>query len=94
MCMSIKGPRGCGKTTRILELANGNNGYVVTINTINARTLAKEHGFDNIKGFIDYREYVNNFEKYMRDRDYYYLDDIENFVKQIGNIGAYTSSID
>lgn len=94
MCMAIKGPRGCGKTTRILELANGNNGYVVTSNTINARMMAKEYGFDNIKGFISYNDYVHKLEHYRKDHDYYYLDDIENFVRQIGNIGAYTSSID
>jgi len=92
--MSIKGRRGSGKTTRLLELANKNCGIVVKINTISARTIAKENGFDAIKDFITYSDYIANIKEYMRSRDLYYLDDIENFVKSMDIVDAYTTSID
>lgn len=94
MCISIKGRRGSGKTTRLLELANKNCGIVVTMNTISARTIAKENGFDAIKDFITYSDYIANITEYMRSRDSYYLDDIERLISYIGNIEAYTTSID
>lgn len=94
MCMSIKGRRGSGKTTRLLELANKNCGVVVTTNTISARMIAKENGFDAIKDFITYSDYIANIKEHMRSRDLYYLDDIENFVKSMNIVDAYTASID
>lgn len=94
MCMSIKGPRGCGKSTRLLEIANENNGIFVTGNTISARILAREQGFDNIKDIVDYHTYIHDLKHNMLSQDKYYLDDIEFLIKSIGNIDAYTSSTD
>ena len=88
----IIGQRGSGKTYRLFEEADQVGGIIVGANPIDLRTAARMKGFLNIKNFIGYSDFI---EDYCQNVEYkYFIDNIEIFVSHIfPQVQNYTVSI-
>lgn len=88
----IIGQRGSGKTYRLFEEADQAGGIIVGANPIDLRTAARMKGFLNIKNFIGYNDFI---EDYCANVDnVYFIDNIESFVSNIfPQVQNYTVSI-
>ena len=90
----IRLPRGCGKTFLMLKLANEHGGVIVGRDTTRLREKAKYYGFDNIKGFISYGEYISNAPKAPDPYAQYFIDNFEELAKYLPQVGAISVSTD
>jgi hypothetical protein len=87
----IIGQKGSGKTYRLFEQADAVGGIIVGENPKNLRIIARTKGFDKIKDFIDYETYINLMGM---TGDYYFIDNIEDFVKKVFyDVQGFTVSI-
>ena len=80
--------RGSGKTSRLMLLAKESNGVLVCSNPWAMKAKAQAYG---LTGFdiISYHDYLqHNYP----DGKNCYIDEIELFVKSLGNLSGYTLS--
>lgn len=90
----IRLPRGGGKTFLMLKMANEQGGIIVGRHTAKLRELAKYYGFDRIKDFISYGEYLSNIPKPPNSYSQYFIDNFEEMAKYLPLIGAISVSTD
>lgn len=83
-------PRGAGKTTEILHLAEENNAIVVCSNPRIYEKLAQMRGFNSDITFISYDEYLN--KQYSSDTPIL-IDEIDGLMQKLkGHILGYSLS--
>lgn len=90
----IRLPRGCGKTFLMLKMANEQGGVIVGKHTARLREKAKYYGFDRIKDFISYGEYLSNIPKAPDSYSQYFIDNFEEMAKYLPQVGAISVSTD
>jgi hypothetical protein len=90
----IRLPRGCGKTFLMLKLANERGGVIVGKHTARLREKAKYYGFDKIKDFISYGEYLNDAPNAPDPYSQYFIDNFEELAKYLPQVGAISVSTD
>ena len=83
----IIGGRSQGKTRQLMELAKEKHGVLVCENPYSMRTKAHAYG---LTGFdiISYQDFFDAPNK----NEPYFIDEMENFVKNYYNINGYTLS--
>jgi len=90
----IRLPRGCGKTFLMLKLANEQGGVIVGKHTARLREKAKCYGFDNIRDFISYGEYLHSAPMAPDSYVQYFIDNFEEMAKYLPQVGAISISTD
>lgn len=90
----IRLPRGCGKTFLMLKLANEQGGVIVGKHPEKLRERAKYYGFDDIRGFISYGEYLHNAPIAPETYVQYFIDNFEELAKYLPQVGAISVSTD
>ncbi len=86
----IIGPRGSGKTNKLMQLAKDNDGILVCANPDAMRVKSYDYG---LIGFdiISYTDYVKH--RYDNHKPIF-IDEIDTFVKSLGlNLNGYTLTI-
>ena len=82
--------RGSGKTSRLMLLAQENNGVFVCANPYGMREKAKNYGFSGfeIVSYEDYLQHNYSYDKMV------FIDELELFVKSLGNnLNGYSLSL-
>ena len=73
--------RGSGKTSRLMLLAQENNGIFVCANPYGMREKAKNYGFSGFE-IVSYEDYLKHNYSYNK---MVFIDELESFVKSLGN---------
>ena len=74
--------RGSGKTSRLMLLAQENNGIFVCANPYRMREKAKNYGFSGFE-IVSYQDFLKqNYSYYDK---MVFIDELESFVKSLGN---------
>ena len=85
----ITGPRGSGKTTKLLELAAENDGIVVSFNTQYMRRMVQLCDLKKVR-VVSYDMFLSEvYQGYNRGRKYY-IDELECFLHYLG-VEGYTA---
>ena len=88
----IIGQRGSGKTYRLFEQADEQGGIIVGAEPVLLRMAARMKGFSNIKNFIAYNDFIEDYCKSIDNC--YFIDDLEAFMNSIfPQVQNYTVSI-
>ena len=74
--------RGSGKTSRLMLLAQENNGVFVCANPYGMREKAKNYGFSGFE-IVSYEDYLKHNYSYNK---MVFIDELELFVKSLGKI--------
>jgi hypothetical protein len=78
----------------MLKLANEQEGVIVGKHPIKLREKAKYYGFENIRDFIGYREYLHNAPIAPETHVQYFIDNFEELAKYLPQVGAISVSTD
>ena len=82
--------RGSRKTSRLMLLAQENNGVFVCANPYRMREKAKDYGFSGFE-IISYEDYLKHNYSYNK---MVFIDELELFVKSLGNnLNGYSLSL-
>ena len=82
--------RGSGKTSRLMLLAQENNGVFVCANPHGMREKAKNYGFSSFE-IVSYKDYLEHNYSYNK---MVFIDELELFVKSLGNnLNGYSLSL-
>ena len=82
--------RGSGKTSRLMLLAQENNGVFVCANPHGMREKAKNYGFSGFE-IVSYEDYLKHNYSYNK---MVFIDELELFVKSLGNnLNGYSLSL-
>lgn len=82
--------RGSGKTSRLMLLAQENNGVFVCANPYGMREKAKNYGFSGFE-IVSYEDYLKHNYSYNK---MVFIDELELFVKSLGNnLNGYSLSL-
>ena len=82
--------RGSGKTSRLMLLAQENNGIFVCANPYGMREKAKNYGFSGFE-IVSYEDYLKHNYSYNK---MVFIDELELFVKSLGNnLNGYSLSL-
>lgn len=83
--------RGSGKTSRLMLLAQENNGVFVCANPHGMRDKAKNYGFSSFE-IVSYKDYLEHNYSYGK---MVFVDELELFVKSLGNnLNGYSLSLE
>lgn len=83
--------RGSGKTSRLMLLAQENNGVFVCANPHGMREKAKNYGFSSFE-IVSYKDYLEHNYSYGK---MVFVDELELFVKLLGNnLNGYSLSLE
>lgn len=82
--------RGSGKTSRLMLLAQENNGVFVCANPYGMREKAKNYGFSSFE-IVSYKDYLEHNYSYGK---MVFIDELDLFVKSLGNnLNGYSLSL-
>ena len=82
--------RGSGKTSRLMLLAQENNGVFVCANPYGMREKEKNYGFSGFE-IVSYEDYLKHNYSYNK---MVFIDELELFVKSLGNnLNGYSLSL-
>lgn len=85
-------PRGTGKTTEILHLAEEYDAIVVCSNPKIYQDIAKTRGYNDDIMFVSYNDYLNKYYDY-NDKTTILIDEIDGLLQCLkGNIIGYSLS--
>ena len=83
--------RGSGKTSRLMLLAQENNGVFVCANPHGMREKAKNYGFSSFE-IVSYKDYLEHNYSYGK---MVFVDELELFVKSLcNNLNGYSLSLE
>ena len=83
--------KGSGKTSRLMLLAQENNGVFVCANPHGMREKAKNYGFSSFE-IVSYKDYLEHNYSYGK---MVFVDELELFVKSLGNnLNGYSLSLE
>ena len=83
--------RGTGKTSKLMELAKADNGVFVCSNPFCMKQKAQAYG---LEGGFDIISYVDYLDRKFDQHKKVYIDELEAFVKSLGNtLSGYSLTI-
>ena len=84
--------RGTGKTLQLMLLAKENNGIFVCSNPYAMEQKARAYGLTGFR-IVSYHDYLNDIYDWSKEKCF--IDELEEFVKYIGNnLTGYTLSLE